>query len=102
MPKKGRLTAPEKHRIVTGLAEGLTLFDLAKELDRDKRTLASFVEKPNATPRKDKGTRRNISPRDMRKIRRQINKEPNDTSSSIFAKAGIAAMLCQEKPDAVS
>ena len=92
MPKKGRLTVPEKHRIVTGLAEGLTLFDLAKELDRDKRTLASFVEKPNATPRKDKGTRRNISPRDMRKIRRQINKEPNGTSSSIFAKAGIAAM----------
>ncbi|XP_076048296.1 uncharacterized protein LOC143029529 [Oratosquilla oratoria] len=92
MPRNVRLTATEKQRIVAGLAEGLTLLDLAKELGRDKRTLASFVEKPSTTPRKDKGTRRSISPRDMRKIRRQVNREPNGTSASIFAKAGVDPM----------
>ena len=66
--------------------------DLAKELGRDKRTLVSFVEKPNTAPRKDKGTRRSITPRDMRKIRRQIIREPNGTSASIFAKAGVVPM----------
>lgn len=90
MPQKRRLTDAEKHRIIAGLAEGLTLQDLTKELGRDKRTLVSFVEKPAIAPRKDKGTRRSISPRDMRKIRRQIIREPNATSASIFAKAGIA------------
>ena len=60
MPKNGRLTAAERQRIVAGLAEGLTLLDLAKELGRDKRTLVSFVEKPDTAPRKDKGTRRSI------------------------------------------
>ena len=57
MPKKGRLTLIEIQCIVAGIAEGLTLLDLAKELGRDKRTLDSFMENPNVTPRKDKGTR---------------------------------------------
>ena len=36
--------------IVAGLALGITLRDLAKELGRDKRTLVSFVENPNMPP----------------------------------------------------
>ena len=71
MPKNGRLTATESQRTVAGLAEGLFLLNLAKELGRDKRTLESFIKKPDTTPRKDKGTKRNISPRDMRILRRQ-------------------------------
>ena len=31
--------------VIAGLAEGLTLLDLAKELERDNETLISFVEK---------------------------------------------------------
>lgn len=92
MPKNGRLTAPEKNRITAGLAEGLTILQLSEELGRDKRTVASFVEKPKISPRKDKGKRKVISPRDMRKISKEVNKDPNDTSRSIFIKAGVAAM----------
>ena len=67
----------------------LTLLNLAKELERYKRTLVSFVEKPNITPRKDKDTRRCISPRDMKRYACRFNMEPNGTSTNIFAKFGI-------------
>ena len=68
MLKNGRLTATERQRIIAGLAEGVTLLDLAKELGRDKRTLEAFIKKPDTKLRKDKGTRRNISPRDMQNL----------------------------------
>ena len=90
MPKNGRLKVIEKQRIVAGLAEGLSIKDLATELERDPRTLASFVNNPNTKSRKDKGTRRNLSDRDIRKIRREVIRSPNSTSASIFARAGIA------------
>ena len=35
MSKNGRLKASEKERVVTGISEGLSLVDLAKELGRD-------------------------------------------------------------------
>ena len=90
MPKNGQLNTTEKQRIVADLAEEQTILDLAKKLWMDKRTLVSFVEKPNKTPRKDKGTRKCISSRDMQKICKQVNREPNSTSATIFA----------ERPDA--
>ena len=49
------MTVIEKQLIIAGLAKGLTLLDLPKELGRDKKSLFSFVERPNARPRKDKG-----------------------------------------------
>ncbi|MEM9078998.1 MAG: transposase [Bacteroidota bacterium] len=92
MPLKGRLTDSEKQRIVAGLANGLCVLDLAKELGRDRRTVESYVKRPNIEARKDKGKRRQISARDKRKLRRQLFREPNDTSASIFQKAGVAKM----------
>lgn len=89
MPKKGRLTATEKQRIIAGLAEGLPIMNLATELERDPRTLATFVRNPNIKPRKDKGTRRNLTDRDLRKIRREIARNPSSTSATIFARAGV-------------
>ena len=84
MPVNSRLTTAEKNRILAGLVEGLMLLELAKELQRDKRTLVSIVIKPTTNPRKDKGSRRSITGRYMRRIWRQIVKQPNGTSTSIF------------------
>ena len=61
MPKKGQLTYTDKQRIVADLAEGLILLDLAKELGRNERTLVSYEEKRNTTPRKDKCTSAHFS-----------------------------------------
>ena len=63
-PKNGKLTYTEKQRIVAGLAEGQTLWDLAKEHGRNKKTMVSYVE---TTPNKDKGTRSVIFPSDIQK-----------------------------------
>ena len=90
MPLKGRLTACENHKIIAGLAGGQSVLDLAKELGRDRRTVESYVKSPNTKARKDKGKRRKISPRDKRKIHRQLIREPNGTSASIFQNAGAA------------
>ena len=60
MPKNERLTCTKKQRVVAGLVGGLILLDLAKDLIKDKRILVSCIEKPNTTPRKDKGTRWDI------------------------------------------
>ena len=87
MPKKGRLTATEKQETIAGLTEGLSIINLARELKRDPRTLATFVRYPNIKPRKDKGTRRNLTDRDLRKIRREIARNPSSTSTTIFARA---------------
>ena len=93
MPKPGRLTTTERRKIVAGLAEGRNLLDLAKELGRDKRTLVSFVENPDTKSGRDKGTRRSLSSRDLRKIHLQVIRQPNDTSASIFSKAGIGPKI---------
>ena len=92
MPKNVRLAPFEKHTIIAGLAEGLTVLHLAKELRKDKRNLACFVKKPSTTPRKDKGTIKGIFARDMQKRRRKAIREPNGTSASTFAKAGSDLM----------
>ena len=51
--------------LYTDLPKVLTLLNLAKGLERYKRTLVYLVEKPYTTPRKDKNTKRYISSRDM-------------------------------------
>lgn len=89
MPPQRRLTAPEKTRIIQGLAEGLSLVHLAKELGRDARTLKSFTQNPTTKARRDKGTRRSISKRDLRNIGRVVKKGYHTTSGSIFRLAGV-------------
>ena len=84
MPKNGRLKNNEKQRIASGLAEGLSIKNLATVMERDPRTLASYVKDPGTKSRKDKGTRRNLSDRDLRKIRREVNRNHGSTSASIF------------------
>ena len=79
-----RLTVIEKERIVAGLAKGLSLIDLAKEPERDRKTLFSFVE--NTKPRHDKN---HITSRHSKSIR-QVIKQPNRASLAIVDKAGIA------------
>lgn len=46
MSLKQCLAVTEKPQIVLGLAEGLSLGELAKELGQNIRTLKSYVEKP--------------------------------------------------------
>ena len=70
MPVKGRLMAIEKQRIVVELIEGLLKKVLATEMKRYTRTLATLIKNPNIKSRKDKGTTRNLSTRDLRKIPR--------------------------------
>ena len=75
MPEKPRLAAAEKKRIVAGLAERLSARDLANELGRDFRMVMSFINNPETKPRKDKGNRKSISKREIRKINRQMRKD---------------------------
>ena len=70
MPIKERLTAIEKLRIVAGLTKGLLIKILATEMKRDIRTLPAITKNPNIKSNTDSGTRRNLSARDLRKIRR--------------------------------
>ena len=95
--KKGRLTASEKDRIVAGLSGRKSLVDLAKELGRDRRTLSSFVKNPNTKSIKDKDSRRKLSSRDLRKIRRQVMKQSCNTSAAIFDKAGVPSVSRQTR-----
>ena len=92
MPKNGQLTYTEKQRIVTGFAEGLILLDLAKELGRNKIALFSYVDKHNTTPRIDKNTRSVIFHTDIRKKRRQGDRDQMSPVPTFFVKPVIDLM----------
>ena len=70
MPIKEHLTAIEKKRTVARQIEGLLIKVLATEMKIETRALATFTMNPNIKPRKDKGTIRVLSTRDLRKKRK--------------------------------
>ena len=66
MPKT-RLSAIEKHRI-SSPCRGINSIEFSQIASKRREMPASFVDKPNATTRKDKGTRISISSCDISKI----------------------------------
>ena len=83
------LTAIEKQSNVAGLTEGPLTKILPTDIKRDTKPLATFMKNPNIKLKKDKGTRRNLSARDLGNICRASCTQQNTTSASIFASAGV-------------
>ena len=87
MPLKRRLTAIKKHKSVGGLTEGLLIKVLDAEMKRNNRTLATcIIKNSNVKLRKDKGTRRNLSIRDLWKICRRSCTQPYQHQCIHFCK----------------
>ena len=78
-----------KKFVVLCLGKGQKITEISKKLGRDRRTLIKFISGVTKTPRKDKNTQKSISPREMRKIERELVKSPFETSKNIFEKAGV-------------
>ena len=55
------------------------------------------MKNPYTKPRKDKDSIRNLYPRDIRRIRRQVIKQPCNTSATIFDKAGVPSFSRQTR-----
>lgn len=64
----------EKTWIVEGLAEGLSVGEVALEFGQGTRTLKACIEKPVTKARQDKGMR-SVSQYDSRKAGRQVTKD---------------------------
>ena len=86
MPIEGRLTAIEQ-RIVTELTEGLLIKGVATEMKSDTRTLATFIKNSNINSRKGNEIWRNLSARDLRKIRRRSCTQPKQYQWIHFCKS---------------
>ena len=84
------LTDKEKEVIIKESAKG-TSFDVIAEITgRHVDTVKRFLKDPS--PRKkrsDAGCSKTVTDRDMRKIVRQLRRNPGQTSKSIFTSAGL-------------
>ena len=90
MPKKPSLSEIEQKLIVSHLGKGQKIPEIAKNSKRDVRTIKKFLKIQKKPKRKDKNVKRVVSPRDIRKIERQLCKTPFETSKNIFEKAALS------------
>lgn len=93
MGQKKTLTGPEKAQIVRLLSEGNTTNVVAKILQRDHRTIKKFVQNSDSgRKKKTEIKRRKISEKDLRRIKREVVKNPLATSATVFKNCGITGM----------
>lgn len=91
MGKKKDLSQGEKAEIVQNLANGMKTIDIAKKIKRDHRTIKNFVNNSNAIrTRSDKGLRRKVTMRELRRIKKELIRHPCLSSKRIFANADAA------------
>ena len=90
MGKKKDLTPQEKQQIVTLLAEGCTVYEVARLVQRDVRTVKKYTTGVHDTrkERSDAGFRK-VSAREMRCLTRALKKMPGSTSKAIFNEAAV-------------
>ena len=98
MGKNKSLSAEERAIITKRLSEGASPPDIAKELQRDTRTIKKAIDNVNFTrkTRSDIGKSK-ISPRDMRKLVRVAKKMPLHSSKAIFDAAGVGEVSRQTR-----
>jgi len=95
MGKKRGISLAEQLQIVSLLGKGRTTLEIAKELQRDHRTIKVFVhdgKKERKVP--VRSHTRKVSIRDIRRLKVAMAKQPNSTSKAIFDEAG-APQVCR-------
>ena len=90
MGKKVDVTTEEKQKIVHKMALGMKISEIAREIQRDPRTVSKVLGNVNCArkQRRDKG-KSMFTDRDVRKIKAAAKKKPLSTSKVIFQEAGI-------------
>ena len=83
----------EKAGIIKGLHDKQTTLKIAKTLNRDHRTIKKFISnRTSFNGRSDKGKPRGssiVSPRMVKRIKREIRRNPLQTSNDIFYSVGL-------------
>lgn len=89
MARKKELSCDEKNYIIKELSKGKSSLQISKDLQRDHRTIKKIC-RDGILPRKKKSQAefRSLTKRDLSNIRREIIRNPNETSSRIFQGAG--------------
>ena len=91
MGRRRDLSAEEKSKIINLLASNRKSLDIAKEIERDHRTIKRFLGNSNVRrQRSDKGKIRKITGWQMMRIKRAAVKNPLSSSKQIFERAGVS------------
>ncbi|KAF4698363.1 hypothetical protein FOZ63_028794, partial [Perkinsus olseni] len=91
MPQKSLLTDTEKAVVVKRLAEGAKSLEIAKELERDHRTIKKYLEDPSKVYQRRGGSyEKSVTPREKRKLKREMARTPLATSKELFDAAGVS------------
>ena len=92
--KKVTLTENEEATIIQGLHRKQTTLQIAKTLNRDHRRVKKFASNPASfNGRSDKGKSRRssiFSPRMVKRMKREIRRNPFQTSNDIFKAVGFS------------
>lgn len=90
MGKRKDLTDTEKAKIVKYLSEGCSTCKIAQILNRDHRTIKKFVANSQSGRKKRvEPKRRKLTERDLRKISREVARNPLASSASIFQRCDL-------------
>jgi hypothetical protein len=90
MGQKSDLQKSERQKIVDWLCDSLTSKEIARNLNRDHRTVKKFLKNIHEVrQRRDKGKFRKISERHRVLLKRAVAQNPLTTSGNIFCEAGI-------------
>ena len=88
---KRDLTDADRLKITSMSGYGKSTLEIAKNMNRDHRTIKRFVvsgQTKRKTPKRC--YLRRLSPRDIRKLKVEMAKTPQATSKSIFENAGVS------------
>ena len=89
MGRKGSLSASEKSIITSQLAEGKSTLEILKNIGRYHQTVKNFVKDPTKVRKRvDKGESRVVSRRSLSQIKREVMKNPGQTSKELFNRIG--------------
>ena len=93
MGKKKDLTDADRLKITSMLGHGKSTLEIAKNMNRDHRTMKRFMVSCQTTRKTLKRWHsRKLSSRDIRKLKVEMVKTPHATSKSIFDNAGVPKM----------
>ena len=86
------LNAEEKQQIVQNLVKGRTPSQIAKNLQRDTRTIQKFIRK---IVYKDKDINRALSRREISRVLRRLRKKPSETSLRMLVSNASHVLLVE-------
>lgn len=90
MGKKKDIKDSEKSKIVDLLSEGTSTLEISRVLGRDHRTIKRVVKDVSKSRVRTKGKGfKNVTQRDLRKLKQTLVKNPLLTSKEIFHQAGM-------------